>query len=284
METTSFGARLQKLSLEMKIRLVFFIITVINAILIIIFTIAPVLETYGPFIQITNFVVTLVFIVEYIWNIIVAKKKLKYIFSISGIIQLLSIIPFAAIELQGVRLLKVIVGFALYRQLSNRPKEEKYEEEFLSIIKKERGLLLWSLFSVLLIILASAFIIFSVEHPLQPHVFRTPIDAIWWAFQTVSTVGYGDIVPISLPGRVLAMALSVVGIATFSIPTTLISTRYIQQSRSNNIKKELQQVLADNEESSVINNIDRLQKLLEQQAITNDEFNHLKAKVIKKRN
>ncbi|TLG74323.1 potassium channel family protein [Culicoidibacter larvae] len=284
MKSTSFAARLQNMNMEMKIRFIFFIITVINALLIIVFTVAPILETYGPFIQITNFVVTLIFIVEYIWNIIIAKKKVKYIFSISGIIQVLSIVPFAAIELQGVRLLKVIVGFALYRELSNRPKEEKYEEEFLSIIKKERGLLLWSLFSVFLIILASAFIIFSVEHPLQPQVFRNPIDAIWWAFQTVSTVGYGDIVPISLPGRVLAMALSVVGIATFSIPTTLISTRYIQQNRNNNIKKELQQALTDNKEISIISNLERLQKLLDQKTITNDEFNDLKAKVIKKRN
>ena len=269
------------LTREMKIRLFFFVITVFNAMLIILFTLLPQLETYGRIPQIANVVVTIIFVYEYLWHIIKAKNKWRYIFSISGVVQLFSIFPITAIELQGVRLLKVIVGFSLYRDVFEGREDKTYENQFLAIIKNERGLLLWSLFSVVIIILSSAFLIFSLENNAQPDVFGTPFDSVWWAFQTVSTVGYGDVIPITAGGRVIAMMLSIVGIATFSIPTTLISTRFIQQSRDKKIREELREATRYKREHETIDALEKLYALKQKEAINQQEYQKLKSNLLK---
>lgn len=269
------------LTREMKIRVLFFAITVLNAMLIILFTLLPELETYGIIPRTANVVVTIIFAYEYVWNILKAKKKLRYILSIGGIVQLLSIFPITAIELQGIRLLKVIVGFTLYRDIFDKHEDRAYQNQFLKIIKNERGLLLWSLFSVVIIILSSAFLIFTLENNAQPNVFKTPFDSVWWAFQTVSTVGYGDVVPITAGGRTIAMMLSIVGIATFSIPTTLISTKFIQQSRDKKTREELKEVTRYKSDNEIINALEKLYTLKQKEAITQEEYQKLKSNLLK---
>ncbi|AMP20231.1 hypothetical protein AZF37_02730 [endosymbiont 'TC1' of Trimyema compressum] len=132
----------------------------------------------------------------------------------------------------------------------------------------------------------SAFAVFSFEHAAQPEKFRNLFDAVWWSFQTGSTVGYGDIVPITVPGRLAAMILSILGIASFSIPTTIISTGFIQKNRMYKIVAEIENQFKGMKEHfyelSPVESIGRLVTLLEQKNITEEEYETLKTAIIEK--
>ena len=130
----------------------------------------------------------------------------------------------------------------------------------------------------------SAFAVFSFEHAAQPDKFKNLFDAVWWSFQTGSTVGYGDSVPITVPGRIIAMMLSILGLASFSIPTTIISTGFIQKNRTQRILDEIEnqfKAMKDHfYELSPVESIERLTRLLKNNNITEDEYEKLKTAII----
>ena len=80
-----------------------------------------------------------------------------------------------------------------------------------------------SLFFVGLLMLISSLLMYSVEHNAQPAVFRNAFSGLWWAVCTLTTVGYGDIYPVTVPGRVLGALIAFSGIAALAIPTGIVT-------------------------------------------------------------
>jgi voltage-gated potassium channel len=178
----------------------------------------------------------LIFSFEYIYRIIISFKESKwlgvknYVFSFFGFIDLISILPFYIkqfVLLDG-RFFRILSLFRLTRvfKLGRESKSLKLFIKALSAVKSE---LMFTLFLSILTILFSASAIYFLENKSQPEVFSSITASIWWATISLATVGYGDIVPITIWGKIFASIISLVGIGIVAIPTGIISASFVEE-------------------------------------------------------
>jgi voltage-gated potassium channel len=161
----------------------------------------------------------------------------SYVFSFFGIIDLVSILPFYLkqfVLLDG-RFFRILRLFRLTRvfKLGRDSKSLKLFIKALSAVKNE---LKFTLFLSVLTILFSASAIYFLENKAQPEIFSSITASIWWATVSLATVGYGDVVPITLWGKVFASVISLVGIGIVAIPTGIISASFVEEIQ--NSKKQ----------------------------------------------
>ncbi len=205
--------------------------------------IAMVLESHQSIqVQFTEFfhyfelVSILIFSFEYLYRINQSYRENKwtgvrsYVFSFFGIIDLISILPFYVkqfVLLDG-RFFRILRLFRLTRvfKLGRDSKSLKLFIKALTGVKNE---LKFTLFLSVLTILFSASAIYFLENKAQPEVFSSITASIWWATVSLATVGYGDVVPITLWGKVFASIISLVGIGIVAIPTGIISASFVEE-------------------------------------------------------
>jgi voltage-gated potassium channel len=115
-------------------------------------------------------------------------------------------------------------------------------ELVLSVIKKQRAVLLTVLSLAIVYIFVTAMIMFNAEEDINPetgqHLFNNFFDAFYWAACTLTTVGYGDIYPISETGRAISIVSSMVGIAIIALPSGIITAGYMDEMRERKQKKQ----------------------------------------------
>ena len=178
----------------------------------------------------------LIFSFEYIYRIVISYTESKwggvknYVFSFFGFIDLISILPFYIkqfVLLDG-RFFRILRLFRLTRvfKLGRESKSLKLFIKALSAVKSE---LMFTLFLSILTILFSASAIYFLENKSQPEVFSSITASVWWATISLATVGYGDIVPITIWGKIFASIISLVGIGIVAIPTGIISASFVEE-------------------------------------------------------
>ena len=183
-----------------------------------------------------------VFIVDYFLRWITADYKfgkaspvsfIKYPFSPMAIIDLLSILPSLAILSNGFRVLRVLRMIRVLRVF----KALRYSRS----IKILRNVLHSSRDSLIAVcalaggyILISALVIFNVE----PETFNTFFDAIYWATVSLTTVGYGDIYPVTTIGRIITMVSAISGVAVVALPAGIITAGYMNELNKAKNKSE----------------------------------------------
>ncbi len=171
--------------------------------------------------------IVVVFTVEYLLRVYTAKNKLKFIFSFFGIVDLFAILPFylsTGLDLRSLRifrLLRLITILKLFRY----SKAIRRFHRALIIAKEE--LILFSCVAIILLYL-SAVGIYYFEHSAQPEQFKSVFHSLWWAVVTLTTVGYGDIYPITAGGRIFTFGVLMVGLGIVAVPTGLISSALSQ--------------------------------------------------------
>lgn len=185
-----------------------------------------------------------VFIIDYILRLITADKKLKkswlsfvlYPITPMAIIDLLSILPSITVLNNSFKLLKL---FRLLRTLKvlRTFKFLRYSKSFeiiANVFKKQKKVLYAVTSLAVAYILISALIIYNVE----PDSFNTFFDAIYWATVSLTTVGYGDIYPVSVIGRIVTMLSSILGIAIIALPAGVITAGYLSEiSNDSNLEE-----------------------------------------------
>ena len=186
-------------------------------------TISGLSESSKKFLRIFELVSVIIFTTEYILRIYVSDKKLSYIFSFYGFIDFIAIAPFylsGAIDLRSlrvVRLLRILRLFKLFR----------FNESLLLLQKAftivKREMIIFSFIAMILLYISSVGIYFF-ENPVQPDEFSSIFACMWWAISTMTTVGYGDIVPITVGGKIFTSFISFIGIGVVSIPTALLAS------------------------------------------------------------
>lgn len=157
------------------------------------------------------------------------SARLRYISSWMALVDLLSIIPFYLpllipfdlIVLRSIRLLRLFQIFKLTRYTSSL-------FTILRVIRKKASQLLSSMAVVFILIIISSLLMYSVENPAQPEVFNNAFSGMWWAISTLTTVGYGDIYPITTLGRLIGSIIALLGIVLLAIPTAIISSGFIE--------------------------------------------------------
>ena len=176
-----------------------------------------------------------VFIMDYLLRFLTADYKLKksavsflmYPFTAMAIIDLVSILPSLTVLNSGFRLLKL---FRLVRTLKvlRAFKFLRYSKSFeiiSNVFKKQKRILTAVATMSVAYVLISALVIYNVE----PDSFGTFFDAVYWATISLTTVGYGDIYPVTTIGRIVTMVSSVFGIAIIALPSGVITAGYLEE-------------------------------------------------------
>lgn len=204
---------------------------------------ASVLETvpefdaaYGTLFDVIENISLVIFAAEYLFRlwlapaasfhsgISAATARIRWMISVEGLIDLVALAPFILSELTNVDL-RVIVLVRLLRLF----KIARYSPGFHSLVeavRAERHALMACLLILASVILTSAGLLHVLEHTAQPDKFGTIPDAMWWAVATVTTVGYGDVVPVTIWGRVVGAITMVVGLLMLALPAGIVATAF----------------------------------------------------------
>lgn len=194
-----------------------------------------------------------IFTLEYIlriWSCVESSKNIKnkysnfiirvrYSFSFSAVIDLLAILPFyfMMFGLFGNADMRFLRSFRLLRIF----KLTRYSAAFdvLNIVFKENIRAFGAAFFVLLVVmLLAASGMYYFEHESQPKEFSSILASMWWAFATLTTVGYGDVIPITAAGKAFGALITVVGVGMVALPTAILASAFSEQLRLRTNKYE----------------------------------------------
>ena len=168
-------------------------------------------------------VIVIIFSLEYVMRVLVSDNKLKFIFSFLGIIDLLAILPFylsTGIDLRSLRVLRMLRLIRILKLVKYSKAAQRFRMA-LNIAKEE---LILFLYLSLILIFFSAVGIYYFERDVQPDAFSSVFHSLWWAIITLTTVGYGDVYPITVGGRIFTFFILMMGLGFIAIPTGLITS------------------------------------------------------------
>ena len=147
-----------------------------------------------------------------------------------ALIDLLAILPFylpfiIPIDLRVLRMLRMVRLFRVF-------KVNRYTNALTSIgavFKEKKNQLLSSIFVVMVLMVIASVLMYNIENEVQPEAFSNAFSALWWAVATFTTVGYGDVYPITTAGKILSALIAFLGIALVAVPTGIISAGFMEQ-------------------------------------------------------
>lgn len=181
----------------------------------------------------------IIFTVEYLLRIWTAdllypdlpgwKARLRYVRSPMAIIDLAAILPFHlpmlfSVNLVGIRAIRLVRILRIF-------KLNRYTDALVSIgevFRKKAKEILVSIFFVFLLLTIASLLIYYAEHDAQPEQFSNAFSGLWWAVATLTTVGYGDIYPITVIGRILGAVIAIMGIGMVAVPTGILSAGFVE--------------------------------------------------------
>lgn len=171
-----------------------------------------------------------VFSIEYVLRLYVADKKAKFIFSFFGVVDLLAILPFylaLGVDLRSIRVFRLLRLFRILKLLRYSQAIRRFHRALK--IAKEELILFGSVATILLYL--SAVGIYYFENAAQPERFKSIFHSLWWAVATLTTVGYGDLYPVTPGGQFFTFFVLMLGLGIVAVPTGLISSA-LSQARS----------------------------------------------------
>lgn len=217
-----------------------FIITVLTNVIIAIAETFDLSAQWMATLNTIEFITVVCFSVEYIlrvWtseflfpNVPKEKALAYYVISFSGIIDLMSFLPyflpfFFPTGVVVFRMFRVIRILRLFRINAYYDALNVIGD----VVKSKRDQLLSSIFIILILMVGASLIMYSLEHEVQPDVFRNAFSGFWWAVSTLLTVGYGDIYPITIAGRIFGIIITFLGVGMVAIPTGILSAGFVEQ-------------------------------------------------------
>jgi voltage-gated potassium channel len=164
-----------------------------------------------------------VFTIEYLLRIVTADKPRDFIFSFYGMIDFCAIAPFyiaTGLDLRALRGFRLLRVFRVFKLVRYNQAMQRYHRAF--VMSREELILFGMVASIVLYLAGLG--IYYFENPAQPEVFSSVFHSLWWAVITLTTVGYGDMVPVTLGGRLFTFVLLVVGIGVVAVPTAILSS------------------------------------------------------------
>lgn len=165
----------------------------------------------------------ILFTMEYITRIYVARQPLRYIFSFYGLIDLAAILPFYLSKTLDLRSLRAFRIFRVFRSLKLIRYNKALARFHRAAILVKEELILFLLVAGIFVFLAAAGIYFF-ENEAQPQLFSSVFHSMWWAIVTLTTVGYGDVYPITMGGRIFTFFILIVGVGIVTVPAGLVAS------------------------------------------------------------
>lgn len=196
-------------------------------------------KPYSGILYLIELITVLFFTVEYILRLWTSdylypdKKPLHaafcFLFSLTGLIDLISFLPFYLpfffpAGTVAFRMFRIVRIFRLFQVNSRSDAFHVIGEVF----RSKANQLASSVFIIFVIMMASSLCMYGLEHPVQPDVFKNAFSGLWWTVSTLTTVGYGDIYPITVAGQILGIFITFLGIGIVAIPTGIISAGFVE--------------------------------------------------------
>lgn len=218
-------------------------------------TVGPIYERYKFWFDTFDAVSVVIFTIEYLvrlWVVVEASSRkksrfprLRYAITPMAIIDLLAIAPFYlsmlfALDLRFLRVLRLLRVFKLTRYSQAMSMLlEVFQEEFNAFFAA------FSILFVLLILSASG--VYLVEHHAQPEAFGSIPKAMWWALVTLTTVGYGDVTPLTVAGKIFGGLIAVVGVGMAALPAGILASGLADHlhRRRDDLRREFRVALED---------------------------------------
>lgn len=213
-----------------------FVLILLNVATSVLSTIAEMNADYGPVFDAIESASLLIFAIEYALRVWIApegsfrsgesawKARLRWMASVEGLIDLIAVAPFilgqfADVDLRVIALVRLLRFFKFAR----------YSPGFHSLVeavRAERHALMACILILASVVLISAGLLYVLEHKAQPDKFSSIPEAMWWAIATVTTVGYGDVVPVTVWGRIVGATTMVVGLLMLALPAGIVATAF----------------------------------------------------------
>ena len=208
---------------------------------------------YGEILRIAEWIFTVVFSIEYILRIISIRRPIYYITSFYGIIDLLSVIPtYLSLIVGGSQYLLMIRALRLLRvfrilKLTRYMGEASTLTSALKASRHKITVFLWAVFTIVSIMGTIMYLIEGGQNG-----FTSIPRSIYWAIVTLTTVGYGDIVPQSVLGQVLASMIMILGYAIIAVPTGIVTAEITQAKITNRVLHDCHKCGFDNHASDAV--------------------------------
>ncbi|MUL35435.1 ion transporter [Gloeocapsopsis dulcis] len=149
-----------------------------------------------------------IFALEYLLRFWCAESKVRYFFSLYSLLDLLAILPFF-VGLVNISYIRILRWFRILRLVRFIQKKFLFER----ISSEDSIIFARILFTLFAIIFVYSGLIYQVEHPVNPETFNTFLDAVYFSVVTMTTVGFGDVTPVSQVGRLLTVLMIMTGVA-----------------------------------------------------------------------
>lgn len=172
------------------------------------------------FIEIITIVI---FSIELILRLFLTSPPFKYIFSFYGLIDFLAVIPFylsIGVDLRSVRVFRLFRLFRIFKLFKYSSAIDRLVLAFKEIKKELTIFLIGTIF----FIYVSSIGIYYFEHQVQPELFKSVFHSMWWAVTTLTTVGYGDMYPITIGGKLFTTLIVFIGMGMVAVPTGLLAS------------------------------------------------------------
>ena len=181
--------------------------------------------------DISEMVIVLLFTAEYLLRLIVADRKLKFVFSFYGMVDLIAILPFylcTGMDLRSIRVFRLVRLIRFFKFFRYGRVIDRFKIAY-RMIRNE--LLLVGGVSLLLLYVSSVGIYYC-EHEAQPEQFGSVMKCFWFSIITLTTIGYGDAIPITVVGKIFTSFISLIGIGVIAVPTGLITASLVKAAGS----------------------------------------------------
>lgn len=162
------------------------------------------------------------FTIEYGLRVLVADNRLKYIFSFYGMLDLLAVVPYylsTGVDLRSARAFRLLRFASVFKFARYTDAIARFKAAFTDIYEE---LVLFGIVTLMLVFLSSVGI-YYFERDAQPEQFSSIFHCLWWSIITLTTVGYGDVYPITLGGRVFTGMILIIGLGIVAVPTGLFA-------------------------------------------------------------
>ncbi|MDE0481764.1 MAG: ion transporter [Candidatus Poribacteria bacterium] len=201
----------------------------------------PALEKYENYFIIVDLTFLVLFSAEYILRIYTAPVKKEFIFSFFGIVDLLAILP-SLVLIPGFRVLRVLRFLRIFRIFKATRFILAVDRMIDALGEVKRELLALVILSSLFVYLAACGIYFF-ENEAQPEAFGSIPDSMWWAIVSLTTIGYGDVYPVTAGGKIFTALVALVGVGLIAIPSGLLAS-VLTEAR---VEEELQDEIEEKE-------------------------------------
>jgi len=261
------------------------LLIILNVSAIILESYKPIGEMYHQEFLLFNIFSVVVFTLEYFARIWVSvesplsersgptKSRVKYLLSPVSLIDLLAIAPFYlsfifAIDLRYLRMLRMIRLLKLTHYF-------KGLHLFIDVFKKELPSIGAAIIIMSVLVIMSASVMYGLEHEAQPDVFDSIPSAIWWSVVTMTTVGYGDVIPVTFLGKFISIFIMLLGVGIVALPAAMLAAKFGDELRTR--KQLLEREVANALKDGIITSEEQaaIEKLSQSMGISSQELEHV---------